>query len=114
VERFLLLAAQVRPEDVAALRGQPSWPAMEAAAPSLAYEAYVMGPGNALPQDLLAGITQPVLVLSGGASPAWMGRASQAVADAIPGAVHRVLEGQAHAVAPAAIVPGLLEFLVAS
>jgi hypothetical protein len=31
-----------------------------------------------------------------------------------PGAVHRVLEGQAHAVAPAAIVPGLLEFLVTS
>jgi alpha-beta hydrolase superfamily lysophospholipase len=67
VERFLLRAAQVSPEDVAVMRSQPSWPAMEAAARSLAYEAYVMGPGNALPGDLLAGITQPVLVLSGGA-----------------------------------------------
>jgi pimeloyl-ACP methyl ester carboxylesterase len=114
VERFLLRAAQVSPEDVAVMRSQPSWPAMEAAARSLAYEAYVMGPGNALPGDLLAGITQPVLVLSGGASPAWMGRAGQAVADAIPGAVHWVLEGQAHSVAPEAIVSGLLEFLVPS
>lgn len=33
---------------------------------------------------------------------------------AIPGAVHRVLEGQPHDVAPEAIVPELLEFLVAA
>jgi pimeloyl-ACP methyl ester carboxylesterase len=49
VECFLLRAVQVSPEDVALMRGQPFWPAMEAAAQSLAYEAYVMGPGNALP-----------------------------------------------------------------
>ena len=84
------------------------------AAPGLAYEARVMGPGNALPGGLLAAITQPALVLNGGASPAWMRRAGQAVADAIPGAVYRVLEGQAHSVAPTAIVPELLEFLVRS
>jgi alpha-beta hydrolase superfamily lysophospholipase len=111
VECFLLRAAQVSPQDIAAMRGQPFWPALEAAAQTLAYEAHVMGPGNALPESLLAGITQPVLVLNGGASPAWMGRAGQAVAAAIPGAVHRVLGGQAHSVAPEAIVPELLEFL---
>ncbi len=114
VERFLVQAAQVSPEDVAVMRSQPFWAAMEAAAQSLAYEAYVMGPGNALPEALLAGITQPILVLNGGASPAWMGRAGQAVADAITGAVHRVLEGQAHSVAPEAIVPELLEFFAPS
>jgi hypothetical protein len=43
-----------------------------------------------------------------------MRRAGQAVADAIPGAAYRVLEGQRHAVAPAAIVPELLEFFVSS
>jgi hypothetical protein len=43
-----------------------------------------------------------------------MRHAGQAVADAIPGAVYRVLEGQAHSVAPAAIVPELLEFFVSS
>jgi hypothetical protein len=49
-------------------------------------------------------------VLNGGDSPAWMRRAGEAVAGAIPGAVHRVLEGQVHYVAPEAIVPELLEF----
>ena len=114
VELFLVRAVQASPQDVAGMRGHASWPAMEAAARSLAYEARVMGPGNALPAELLAGITQPALVLNGGASPAWMRRAGQAVADAIPGAVYRVLEGQSHSVAPAAIVPELLEFLIRS
>jgi pimeloyl-ACP methyl ester carboxylesterase len=114
VELFLVGAVQASPRDVAGMRGHASWPAMEAAARSLVYEARVMGPGNALPAELLAGITQPALVLNGGASPAWMRRAGQAVADAIPGAVYRVLEGQSHSVAPTAIVPELLEFLIRS
>jgi len=112
VELFLVKAAEASPQDVAAMRGQPFWPAMEAAAQTLAYEALVMGPDNELPAGLLAGITQPTLVLNGDVSPAWMGRAGKAVADAIPGAVHRVLEGQPHYVAPEAIFPELLEFLI--
>ena len=114
VELFLVRAAEASPRDVAAMRGQPFWPAMEAAAQTLAYEAFVMGPGNELPATLLARIAQPSLVLNGDASPAWMGRAGPAVAGAIPGAVHRVLEGQPHYVAPEAIAPELLEFLVTS
>jgi pimeloyl-ACP methyl ester carboxylesterase len=112
VELFLVKAAEASPRDVAAMRSQPFWPAMEAAAQTLAYEAFVMGPGNELPAGLLASITQPTLVLNGGASPAWMGRAGKAVASAIPGAAHRVLDGQPHYVAPEAIVPELLEFLI--
>lgn len=112
VELFLVRAVQASPHDVAGMRAQAFWPAVEASARSLAYEAHVMGPGNALPTALLAAVTQPALVLNGGASPAWMRHAGRAVADAIPGAVYRVLEGQEHAVAPAAIVPELLEFLV--
>jgi len=112
VELFLVRAAEASPEDVAGMRGQPFWPAMEASAQTLAYEAFVMGPGNALPARLLADITQPTLVLNGGDSPAWMRRAGEAVSGAIPGAMHRVLEGQVHYVAPEAIVPELLEFFV--
>ncbi len=114
LELFMVEAVQVSPETVAGMRGQPFWPAMEAAAQTLAYEALVMGPDNALPADLLARITQPTLVLSGGDSPAWMGSAGKAVAGALPRAVHQVLEGQAHNVAPEAIVPELLEFFVAA
>jgi len=112
LELYMLKAVQATPEQVAGMRAQPFWPAMEAAAQTLAYEALVMGPDNALPAGLLARITQPTLVLNGGDSPAWMGHAGKAVADAIPGAVHRVLEAQAHNVSPQAIVPELVEFLV--
>ena len=108
----MVKAVQATPEAVAGMRGQPFWPAMAAAAQTLAYETLVMGPGNALPVGLLARITQPTLVLNGGDSPAWMGSAGKAVAGAIPGAVHRVLEDQAHNVAPEAIVPELLEFFL--
>ena len=69
-------------------------------------------PASELPVGLLAGITQPTLVLNGGASPAWMGRAGKAVASAIPEAVHRVLEGQLALRGAEAIVPELLEFLI--
>ena len=113
VELFMVEAAAVPVEAVAAMRREPSWPATEAVAHTLSYEAAIMGPGNALPVGLLASITQPVLVLTGGSSPAWMTKAGQAVAGSIPGAVHRVLDGQTHNVSPAALVPELLEFFTA-
>ncbi len=105
VELFMVQAAEAPVEAVAAMRLQPSWPEAEAAAHTLAYEAAVMGPGNALPAQRLAAITQPTLVLTGGNSPAWMTNAD--------GAVHRVLEGQTHNVSPEALTPELLEFFTA-
>ena len=114
VELFMVEAAAVPAEAVAAMRLHPSWPDTEAVAHTLPYEAAVMGPGNALPAERLAAISRPVLVLTGGNSPAWMTNAGKAVAGAIPGAVHRVLDGQAHNVSPAALVPQLLEFFTAA
>ncbi|MFG1944737.1 alpha/beta fold hydrolase [Nonomuraea sp. NPDC048826] len=113
IELFMVAAAQVPGEVVAAMRATPSWAESEALAHTLAYEAAVMGPGNALPAALLAGLAQPTLVMNGDASPPWMAAAGQAVAARVPRAVHRVLEGQTHAVAAGALVPELLEFFVA-
>jgi pimeloyl-ACP methyl ester carboxylesterase len=112
VEVYLMEAAEVPREAVAAMRLQPSWADVEAVAHTLAYEAAVMGPGNALPARRLAAITQPTLVLTGENSPAWMANAGKAVARTIPGAIHRVLEGQTHNVSPAALAPELLEFFI--
>lgn len=53
-------------------------------------------------------------MLNGENSPAWMASAGLAVAGAVPGAAHRVLKGQAHNAAVTALVPELLEFLVAA
>jgi pimeloyl-ACP methyl ester carboxylesterase len=95
------------------MRRDPSWPETEAVAHTLAYEAAVMGPGNALPAGRLAAVTAPTLVLTGGASPAWLVNAGLAVTAAIPSAVHRVLDGQTHGVAAEALTPELLEFFAA-
>jgi pimeloyl-ACP methyl ester carboxylesterase len=111
---FLVQAAEVPEETVAAMRAEPSWPGIEAIAHTLSYEAAVMGPGNELPGPLLASVTQPTLVLTGGNSPRWMTAAGQAVAGTVPAASHRVLAGQTHNVAPQAIVPELLEFFAAT
>ncbi|MET8868245.1 alpha/beta fold hydrolase [Nonomuraea sp. NPDC004580] len=70
VERFMVEAAEVPLSMLDAMRGHPSWAAMEAVAHTLVYEAAVLGPGNALPAARLAGLTQPTLVLNGGESPA--------------------------------------------
>jgi len=112
VELFMVAAAETPAEAVAAMRRQPFWAEAEAAAHTLAHEAAVMGRGNALPADRLAAITQPTLVLAGDRGPAWMINAGKAVAGTIPGAVYRVLEGQAHNVSPEALAPELLEFFL--
>jgi pimeloyl-ACP methyl ester carboxylesterase len=113
VELFMVAAAQVPAELVADMRASPSWADMEALAHTLAYEAAVMGPGSELPARRIATVDRPALVLNGELSPPWMAAAGRAVAGALPRAAHRVLDGQAHGVAPEALVPELLEFFVA-
>ncbi|MFG3440803.1 alpha/beta fold hydrolase [Nonomuraea sp. NPDC047897] len=113
VELFMVAAAEVPADAVTAMRTAPSWPELEALAHTLAYEAAVMGPGNALPTELLTSLRLPTLVLNGADSPAWMRDAGRAVAAAVPGAGHRVLAGQTHAVAARSLAPELLEFFVA-
>ena len=113
VEMFMVEAAAMPAEAVTAMRAGPAWPQAEAIAHTLAYEAAVMGPGNALPAATLARLTQPTLVLTGELSPAWLTSAGRAVAAAIPSANHRVLAGQAHGVSADALAPTLLEFFTA-
>jgi pimeloyl-ACP methyl ester carboxylesterase len=54
-------------------------------------------------------VTVPTLVLHGGKSHAWVGNAAQALADALPNAEHRTLQGQTHIVKPQALAPVLVE-----
>ena len=94
---------------VAGMRGQPGWAALEAIAPTLAYDDAVLGDGS-VPRDLASAIAVPALVLSGGASPPGLQRAAKAAADALPTAEYRTLDGQTHDVAPYALAPVLAEF----
>jgi pimeloyl-ACP methyl ester carboxylesterase len=108
VELFLTLTG-LAPEMIANARSSPMWAGMEAVAPTLAYDDAVMG-GGPVPRERLAEIGVPVLAVAGGASPAWMREAVEAVADAVPDGAYRCLEGQAHMVDPHVLAPVLVEF----
>ncbi len=86
------------------------WKAMRSVAPTLRYDARIMGADFSVPADELARIAVPSLVMAGGKSPVRMATAQEAVAAAIPGARYRVLEGQTHQVSEKALLPVLTEF----
>lgn len=98
-------------ELVAQARNAPWWPATEDLAPTLVYDATVMG-NSSVPTERVAHLTMPTLVLDGAVSPAMLRRAARAVADALPDAKRRTLEGQEHNVAPEALAPVMVEFFM--
>lgn len=96
-------------EAIAGMRQTPIWPLFESVAPTLAYDNAIMGDGS-IPAERLASLAVSTLVMAGGASPAFMQDAAQAVARALPNAKFRILEGQTHDVAPEVLTPVLVEF----
>jgi pimeloyl-ACP methyl ester carboxylesterase len=103
------------------MRLMPSvWPKLRDVAHTLPYDFAALGDtqsGGPLPEDLrntMHAITAPTLVLVGGKSPRWMRHACDAVAQAVPGAVSRVVDGQNHTVAPKAISTVLADFFSSS
>jgi len=101
------------PEMVEGMRHTPRWTELEAMAPTLAYDSEIMGDlstGGTVPTGVVRRVTNPALVLVGGASPAWMIDVGRQVAEALPNGQHRVLEGQEHVVPPEVLVPVLKEF----
>lgn len=95
---FLTEAVALPPEMVQGMRASAAWAFFTGLAPSLPFDLAVCGPGMELPGQQLARITVPTLVLSGSNTAPWLAAASRAVAGAIPGAVHRVVEGQDHGI----------------
>lgn len=95
------------------MRIMPMWPKMKAVAPSLPYDAEIMG-DFLLPSELLASLAVPTLVIGGEKSPAALREAVRATAKAIPGAQLRMLEGQSHNVSTKVLAPVLAEFFATS
>ena len=102
------------PADVVAkMKASPAWPGMLAMAPTLAYDNAMLGADRAVPVDLAAKVKVPTLVLDGGASAGpmpFMRPTADKLAQAIPGAQRRTVEGQAHDISPKALAPLLLTF----
>ena len=99
---------------VALMRFMPAWSKLKSVAPTLSNDAAVMGgtqSGRSLPAERWNAVTAPTLVIAGGKSPEWMQNGTRALADMLPSAERRSLEGQTHMVKAKPLAPLLREFL---
>ncbi|ADB34832.1 alpha/beta hydrolase fold-1 [Kribbella flavida DSM 17836] len=108
-EYFMAEVVGLPAEFVAMAKASPWWPAQEALAHTLAYDATVMG-DYSVPVDALGRVTVPTQVLTGGASWSWMVESNQAVVAGLPDGSHRTLPGQEHTVDAAVMAQALKEF----
>ena len=98
-------------DQVEAMRQAPFWPGMEAIAPTLAYDADVIGQDASVPVKRAAQVEVPALVVYGTASPPFMAETARTLSRALPHAELRALDGQDHNVDPAVLAPVLTAFL---
>jgi pimeloyl-ACP methyl ester carboxylesterase len=114
---FLTTAVGVPAEVVAGMREQPFWSSFEAMAHTLAYDGTIMGDamdGSPAPLGRWASVRVPALVMDGGASPDWQRHAVRALAQILPDAHHRTLEGQDHGPDSEVLTPVLVDFFIGS
>jgi pimeloyl-ACP methyl ester carboxylesterase len=113
VAYFMRSMVQVPAPFVVMMRLMPwIWRKLKAVAHTLPYDAAVMTEFK-VPRARLRSIGIPVLAMHGSKTDPRLQRATRGVAEAIPGAAHRVLEGQTHNVKPGVLVPAVVEFFTA-
>jgi pimeloyl-ACP methyl ester carboxylesterase len=105
---MMLLGAHA--DQVEGMRQHPMWSLWEAVAPTIAYDAAALGEDASVPTGRAASVAVPALIMDGGESYPFMHIAATALANAIPNAQHRTLEGQTHEVSAEALAPVLVEF----
>jgi hypothetical protein len=66
--------------------------------------------GSPLPASRWSSVTVPTVVVDRGKSPTWMRNGNRALANILPNAQYRTIEGQTHNVKPKAPAPVLVEF----
>lgn len=115
VELFMRSAGS-SDDDVDGAKSTPYWPALEALAHTLAYDAACLGDGQPP-----AGITLPTLVVTGGSRPDaregmaglasdFFDKAAEKICERVPHAQREVLEGQGHVVDQTVMSPLLKRF----
>lgn len=110
-EYFMTKVVGMPPEFAAQARTEPWWPAQEALAHTLAYDARIMG-DYSVPTERAASVKIPTVVIAGGADFPFMRETAQALVDALPDGEVRFLDGQGHNVDPTILAPALKEFFV--
>jgi len=97
-------------DQIDGMRHAPMWPLFEAIAPTLAYDAAIIGADRSAPTDRADQVTVPTLVMNGSAGYAFMHDTAAALARAIPEARHRILEDQTHDVNLEVLAPILADY----
>ena len=100
-------------EGIAGMRQAPVWPMFEAVAPTLTYDAAAIGDGRVAPVERISHIRVPVLIMDGGENlklMPFMHETALRLAQALPNAQQRTLEGQTHDVNSEVLAPVLVDF----
>ena len=104
------LRDMIPPQVLEQSRQAPDWELMERVAHTLVYDYAVMG-SNSLLTSTAATATMPSLVLVGSESENFKREGGRALAEAMPRATLRVLDGEMTLVAPEVLAPVIREFV---
>ncbi|MBY6686126.1 alpha/beta hydrolase [Rhodococcus sp. BP-149] len=115
--RLFMRLAGSSVHDISGAEASPMWPALQALASTLRYDAACLGDGP-VPADRLSTVRQPVLLTTGavvdphmGGLPVdFFGAAADAAAAALPDARRATLEVEGHVADPAVLGPLLEKF----
>ncbi len=106
-------------EMIAQMQQSPMWPGLEQVAHTLAYDVTIMGDtqgGDPRPLGKWAAVTVPTLVMDGtvffgrGESHVFLRHGAQELANILPNAQRRILQGQDHGPDDNVLIPVLVEF----
>jgi pimeloyl-ACP methyl ester carboxylesterase len=98
---------------VSLMRFMPAWAKLKRVAHTLPYDGEIMGDtqlGRPLPAARWPGTKVKTLVIVGGKSPAFFHNGTRMLADLLPNAGHRVLDGQTHMVKAKVLGPLLIDY----
>lgn len=95
------------------MRADPMWELMEGVAHTIWYDGTIMGnnmSGKPINPMQWTTATMPTLVMNGGESDVFMNNGADALAQILPDAQRRTLQGQNHGVESETLAPVLAEF----
>jgi pimeloyl-ACP methyl ester carboxylesterase len=105
---FFLSAIGTPPQVLEEMKRAPAWQGITKMDFTLTYDYEVLGNGSV--PDTARLITIPTLVMVGEKSTDFMHRTADRIAELVPNAKRKTVEGQAHQAAPEVVVPLLVEF----
>jgi pimeloyl-ACP methyl ester carboxylesterase len=105
---YFFTAIGTPPQAVEDMKRSPKWEGIRKVDHTLAYDYAVLGNGSV--PDSVKSITVPTLVMHGEKSMGFMAPTAERIAELMPNARRKAIEGQAHQAAPEAVAPLLVEF----